>query len=129
MAEQCGALSGHDFKGISNYSTLSLRQFADLLDYYSCPKFIRAAHGQKQFLEIPNKAHSVGKEKRGFLSEESTKPFTILLAMKIFQFYKTGFAALLVFLTSVLPVSGNPFYNSLPDSKREEIKIIDDHTV
>ena len=49
--------------------------------------------------------------------------------MKIFQFYKTGFAALLVFLTSVLPVSGNPFYNSLPDSKREEIKIIDDHTV
>jgi len=71
----------------------------------------------------------VGKEKRGFLSEESTKPFTILLAMKIFQFYKTGFAALLVFLTSVLPVSGNPFYNSLPDSKREEIKIIDDHTV
>ena len=71
----------------------------------------------------------MGKEKRGFLSEESTKPFTILLAMKIFQFYKTGFAALLVFLTSVLPVSGNPFYNSLPDSKREEIKIIDDHTV
>ena len=71
----------------------------------------------------------MGKEKRGFLSEESTKPFTILLAMKIFQFYKTGFAALLVFLTSVLPVSGNPFYNSLPDSKREEIKIIVDHTV
>ena len=71
----------------------------------------------------------MGKEKRGFLSEESTKPFTILLAMKIFQFYKTGFAALLVFLTSILPVSGNPFYNSLPDSKREEIKIIDDHTV
>ena len=71
----------------------------------------------------------MGKEKRGFLSEESTKPFTILLAMKIFQFYKTGFVALLVFLTSVLPVSGNPFYNSLPDSKREEIKIIDDHTV
>jgi len=51
MAEHCGALSGHDFKGTSNYSTLSLRQFADLLDYYSCPKFIRAAHGQKQFLD------------------------------------------------------------------------------
>ena len=49
--------------------------------------------------------------------------------MKIFQFYKTGFIALLIFLTSPLPVSGNPFHNSLPDPKREEIKIVDNHTV
>ncbi|MBT6857013.1 MAG: hypothetical protein HOA09_15780, partial [Nitrospina sp.] len=49
--------------------------------------------------------------------------------MKTFQFYKTGFIALLIFLTSALPVSGNSFHNSLPGPKREEIKIIDDHTV
>lgn len=49
--------------------------------------------------------------------------------MKLFRFYKTGLAALLIFLSSPSPVLGNKFYDSLPDPKREEIKIIDDHTV
>jgi hypothetical protein len=49
--------------------------------------------------------------------------------MKIFQFYKTGFFTLLILFTLISPALSNPFYDLLPDSKREEIKIIDEHTV
>lgn len=49
--------------------------------------------------------------------------------MKIFQFYKTGFFTLLFFFTLTSPALSNPFYDLLPDSKREEIKIVDEHTV
>ena len=45
------------------------------------------------------------------------------------QSHTIAFTALLVFLTSALPVFGNDFYDSLPDVKREEIKIINDYTV
>ena len=49
--------------------------------------------------------------------------------MKIFQFCKTEYIALLILLSFPLPVLGNQFYNSLSDLKLEEIKIIDNHTV
>lgn len=55
------------------------------------------------------------------------RPFTILPVMKKFHFYKFG--TLLILLFPAYPVFGNSFYNSLPDNKREEIKIIDNHTV
>jgi hypothetical protein len=51
------------------------------------------------------------------------------MMMKIFQFYKTEYIAILTFLSFPLPVLGNQFYDSLPDLKHEEIKIIDNHTV
>jgi hypothetical protein len=51
------------------------------------------------------------------------------LAKKTTQFCSAGFITLLVFLIFPLPVLGNQFYNSLPDPKRTEIKIIDDQTV
>ena len=49
--------------------------------------------------------------------------------MKKYHFYNAWFALLLIFLAFPLPVVGNPFYDSLSSSKREEIKIIDDNTV
>jgi hypothetical protein len=49
--------------------------------------------------------------------------------MKLFQFYKTEYIALLILLSFPFPVFGNQFHNSLPDLKFEEIKIIDNHTV
>ncbi|MDA8560613.1 hypothetical protein N9L33_02315 [Nitrospinae bacterium] len=49
--------------------------------------------------------------------------------MKIFQFCKIEYIAALFLLIFPLPVLGNQFYNSLPDQKLEEIKIIDNHTV
>ncbi len=49
--------------------------------------------------------------------------------MKLFQFCKIRYIAALFLLSFPLPVLGNQFYNSLPDLKRKEIKIIDNHTV
>ena len=49
--------------------------------------------------------------------------------MKKIWFYKTGVVALLILQSFPFPAFGNPFHNALPDPKREEIKIIDDHTV
>jgi hypothetical protein len=49
--------------------------------------------------------------------------------MKIFHFYGTGFSTILIALFPALPVLANSYYDSLPNPKREEIKIIDDHTV
>ena len=49
--------------------------------------------------------------------------------MKIFQFCKIRYIAALLLLIFPLPVLGNQFHNSLPDQKREEIKIIDNHIV
>jgi hypothetical protein len=49
--------------------------------------------------------------------------------MKIFIFYKTGFFTFLIFLFAAFPAFGNSFHDSLPATKREEIKIIDEYTV
>jgi hypothetical protein len=49
--------------------------------------------------------------------------------MKIFQFYKTEYIALLILLSSPFPVLGDQFYNSLLDLKLKEPQIIDNHTV
>jgi hypothetical protein len=49
--------------------------------------------------------------------------------MKMLQFFKTEYIATLIFLSLPLPVLGNQFYDSLPDLKLEEIKIIDNNTV
>jgi hypothetical protein len=62
-------------------------------------------------------------------AQNELQGFTIFPAMKISQFHKTGFLTFLIFIFSALPALGNPYYNSLPAPKREEIKIIDDHTV
>ena len=49
--------------------------------------------------------------------------------MPTFPSFKIGFSILLSLLFPALPVFGNAFYDSLPENKREEIKIIDDHTI
>jgi hypothetical protein len=49
--------------------------------------------------------------------------------MKINQFYKIRFFTLLILLGSNFSAEGNTFYDSLPNIKREEITVVDDHTV
>jgi hypothetical protein len=49
--------------------------------------------------------------------------------MKILQICKILSFTLVVWLIPAMPTLGNTFYDLLPDAKRKEIKIIDDHTV
>ena len=49
--------------------------------------------------------------------------------MKIFQFYKTQYIALLILLSFPFPVLGDQFHNFLPDLKLEEPQTIDNHKV
>ena len=49
--------------------------------------------------------------------------------MKIFQFYKTQYIALLILLSFPFPVLGDQFHNFLPDLKLEKPQTIDNHKV